>query len=832
MRMPDKKRDCCEVAEPLTPVKIENRPGLSAIAYRVGTYGSFLQTMLQAIATRTVEADGKRFRPLRDWMTRSQDDYGIVLLEMWAYLADILTFYQERAANEAFLRTALLPESVRRLAGLVDYKPAPGMAATAYLAFTVEKGKQVEIPKKLRVQSVPGQDEKPQKFETIEAITADAALNAVRIFPEPQSHEPLTIVGGNQGILAPSVAEALIEALAPGDNLVVFDSNHHLEEKTVESLKTADGLTRLTWSPAMQANMSDGRMFKWVRKFRLFGYNAPASFLKGTPVADGSTELTWTTEQTNIKIESNSPQTLDLDRLYDDLEIGAQILVATPNWVQFLSVDRVNQAPASRGPLNDTVTQLSFASSLKTDITDLRQVFIYELVEPEVTFWGYHYSDTITGDQIYVRAPEQPQSLQPKRTLLLTDGQAPPQVVTVTDVRTDSGNFGSHAVVTFTPALTGNLNSRTAKFYGNVVKATHGETTSAEILGNGDAASEFQSFALKKSPVTFVPDATASRGAGNTLEIRVGSVRWDAVETLFGRTANERVYTTTINDDSEMTVRFGDGKTGARLPSGRNNVVATYRHDLGSVGNVRAHTLTTLLDRPVGLKAATNPRAAQGGAEPENQEAIRINAPNTVRTFNRVVSLRDFEDAAREYSGIAKAQATWVWDGEQQVVFLTVAGDDAAEVDGTLAADLKAYLDARRDSNRGLRLESFRKVPITVQAMLEVDSAYVAEAVQQDAIAALKNHFAFENRALGQSVHLSDVYQALQEVEGVVAVDIDRLQFKHIPNGASRDAVQKHLAIFAARLVNPQTADMAPAELAVIEEPTTDISVGIGRIER
>jgi uncharacterized phage protein gp47/JayE len=710
-----------------------------------------------------------------------------------------------------------------------------------------------------------------------------------------------------------------------------------------------------------------------VRKFRLFGYNAPTSYLSGEPTdpAHPTIDLRW--RQVNYTFNIPATTTLNLDRIYDELKTGTWILIAGSDLMEPTQVTVINQTaaqistqpqpptqpPVPPGPLSDTVTQISFRDSVT--VANLRQVTIYELVGPKVTFWNYRYPETITGDTIYVRSSQpgspllglgdlknptalavkirdakdplsqhikaqlspnlqrelstpsaiaplteelqmrlvcelnknllasgtllydanrfaqvaldkemrqivtenfqgnalvrlnrllleaaypdevassrQLEELQAGRTLLLTDGQVAPQVVTVTRVRpVDNVSDGSHAVVTFTPALTENLDSRTAKFYGNVVKATHGETVAAEPLGNGDAASEFQSFALKKSPVTFVPDATAPKGAGNTLEIRVGGVRWDAVETLFGRTANERVYTTTINNDNEMSVRFGDGKTGARLPSGRNNVVATYRQGLGRVGNVRANTLTTLLDRPVGLKAAKNPRAAQGGAEPENQEAIRINAPNTVRTFNRVVSLRDFEDAAREYVGIAKAQATWVWDGEQQVVFLTVAGDDGAEVDGKLAADLKAYLDARRDPNRGLRLESFRKVPITVRVTIEVDVAYVAEAVQQDAIASLKSHFAFEKRDLGQSVHLSDVYQALQEVEGVVAVDIGRLQFKRgidrSDHGASTDDVQKHLGFFAARLVNPRTADMAPAELAVIEEPMADIVIEIGRIER
>src|ERR687885_1345801 len=126
--------NCCQVPVPPTPEEITNRPGLPAIRYRVGTYSSFRQAMIEKSESAQIEADGRIFYPLRGWTTRARDDYGIALLEMWSYLADILTFYQERIANEAFLRTALMPESVRRLAALINYEPAPGVAATAYLA--------------------------------------------------------------------------------------------------------------------------------------------------------------------------------------------------------------------------------------------------------------------------------------------------------------------------------------------------------------------------------------------------------------------------------------------------------------------------------------------------------------------------------------------------------------------------------------------------------------------------------------------------------------------------------------------------------------------------
>src|SRR5437764_10462273 len=158
---------CCEPTVPLTPLAEDNRAGLTAIAYRAGTYASFRETMLEQIAHAP---------ELGRLTTRADDDYSVTVIDLWAAVADVLTFYQERYANEAYLRTATQAGSIARLARLIDYSLRPGVAALAWLAFTVDDGKLLRVPPRLRVQSVPGQDEQPQTFETLEQIQADARL--------------------------------------------------------------------------------------------------------------------------------------------------------------------------------------------------------------------------------------------------------------------------------------------------------------------------------------------------------------------------------------------------------------------------------------------------------------------------------------------------------------------------------------------------------------------------------------------------------------------------------------------------------------------------------
>ena len=180
---------CCDGLTQETPQTITNRPALSAITYRTGTYSTFLGSMLAALSDPDLPA-------LSALRTRDSSDFTIALLDAWAISLDIVTFYQERLANEAFLRTAVDQRSVFELARLIGYVPSPGVAASAVLAFTLATAPgspdNVTIPAGTRVQSVPGPGQMPQVFETSSDLTAVIARNAL----PAQTHLPWLLSSG------------------------------------------------------------------------------------------------------------------------------------------------------------------------------------------------------------------------------------------------------------------------------------------------------------------------------------------------------------------------------------------------------------------------------------------------------------------------------------------------------------------------------------------------------------------------------------------------------------------------------------------------------------
>src|SRR5215469_14778300 len=99
-----KDEQSAEIDEQLTPVEITNPPGLSTITYRVGNYAQFKHTMLSRLGSKDLPG-------LRRLKTRQENDFTIALLDAWAMVADVLTFYQEYIANESYKTTAKEPYS-------------------------------------------------------------------------------------------------------------------------------------------------------------------------------------------------------------------------------------------------------------------------------------------------------------------------------------------------------------------------------------------------------------------------------------------------------------------------------------------------------------------------------------------------------------------------------------------------------------------------------------------------------------------------------------------------------------------------------------------------
>jgi hypothetical protein len=281
---------CAGPGQP-TPEVIANRPALPAVGYRAGRYATFSASMLAALSDPAFPA----LAPLR---TRDSSDFSIALLDAWAVALDIVAFYQERLANEAYLRTAADQRSVFELARLVGYAPSPGVAASAVLAFTLSSAPgspdPVPIPAGSRVQSVPGPGQTAQVFETSADLTARIGWNAlgaqVSVAWQLSGQDTSTWVAGTSTGISPG--DALLFVQADGGQPVP-DGAADLHFVTAVSASPASGSTQVWWDGPLAPVFAAGQgpdtvtLFAFRKKAALYGAQAPSPLTLGGPNISG-----------------------------------------------------------------------------------------------------------------------------------------------------------------------------------------------------------------------------------------------------------------------------------------------------------------------------------------------------------------------------------------------------------------------------------------------------------------------------------------------------------------------------------------------------------------
>ena len=908
---------CCAGTDASTPLVVENRAGLSAVAYRVGTHGSFLETLLASLsAPGQGAAPGGGLPPLQA-LTAREGDFTPALLDAWAVVGDVLTFYSERIANESYLRTATERRSVLELARSIGYELNPGVAAATHLAFTLEEvtgaPEQVTVAPYTRAQSIPGPGERPQSFETLDPLEARPMWNALK----PRMSEPLALKNGDSQLWLAGAAAPV----QPGDLMLVKvdDTDNVLSVKAVKT-DGAAGRSLVTLSKGLTGSAQptlDWQADVFRQRAGVYGHNAAdymmlpnevRARLEGKPPTEVDKVLVYPLAD---KLEwpgfelSTKATTLDLDAVYPGIATDTRVVISAPGKADLVRLVTATSivAPVQFG-IGGKVTRLHIA---QTDLSGYPRRETTVFILPETLVPAEKPLDEPIPDPIARRFPlaARVDAMPQGRTVIVRGrpirvrvgatltygGGAPIQLLNDDGQRTPDAQMGEvfsvreveflppaagigmlprvsvvlrnahgvdwtaetvakqidplpsepyddelaevavvqlwddtdpeHPVIEFAADLRHVYDRTTAVVLGNVAYATHGESV-AERLGSGDGAQAFQRFALKQKPLTYTPDASPDGGA-STLEVRVGELEWTEVPSLYGRTPRDRVYVTRRQDDGTTTVQFGDGREGARLPTGRENVRASYRKGTGREGNVRARQLAQLITRELGVRDVVNPLPASGGMDPQERDHARENAPVTVLTMERVVSLRDYEDFARGFAGVARAQGVWTWDAGLRGVFLTVAGPEGDEVPdaGPVQTGLLAALGLAGDPHVPVRVAGYRPRSFRIQATLRRDADRLTADVLRDAEEALRARFGFAGREFGRPVWRNDVIATLQNVPGVAAVDVDLLYRQGDPAGTQPElpAYAPPAGALAGGLQSAELLliDLRPGDLEVTE---------------
>jgi hypothetical protein len=375
---------CCAGVTQETPQVVVNRASLPAIVYRVGTYPTFLASMQAALSSSSYPA-------LAGLRTRDSSDFSIALIDAWSEVLDILTFYTERLANEAYLGTAIESRSVFELARLVGYKPSPGVSASTVLAFSLATAPgspgTVPIPAGTRVQSVPGPGQSPQVFETSSALTATIANNAIpAATSEPwqlNGNDVSTWIAGTSNNI--QAGNVLLFVSAP-NGIPSQSGPAAVVNVTAVTTDPVGGNTLVAWDqplPSALTSLSPAVcLYVFRTKAALYGANAPApglfsaTTLSSIPGSGCSSDWCWQ--------YTDGSYTINLDNSYPGLNpaasgpnapanqsqwmvlTGPQLTAPQPNagllYTSFFQIQSASESNPALYALSAKTTQLAVAS--------------------------------------------------------------------------------------------------------------------------------------------------------------------------------------------------------------------------------------------------------------------------------------------------------------------------------------------------------------------------------------------------------------------------------------------------------------------------------------
>jgi hypothetical protein len=621
------------------PAVIDNLPGLPSLVYRLGDFTSFRRALLLA---RPGEKE------LAAWRPGGRGDLALQLVEWWAVIADILTFYNELAVQEAFLRTAALPRSVTNLVRLLGYRPRPGIGSVGTVAALVSGRKPVTVPKGFQIQSKPGPGKEPQIFE-VDADTVAGLPDEVDVDPAPDpklfvldgvnggGHSSLLLAGNvtsvkagdrlllrrrvwtgaaSQALLV-TVQETKKETSPRGakNTRVVFAQNHGLgselaadwlllrntqsaalfstANEPIETLSTRDSALDTVVSERVAFSAAAAQVTSTVSESVAFelGLGGVLGSLSDNVFGDFFDIGDVATPNVPPVINTIIGQAVHLEAVRTPIDPGDALLLELGSDARIAFVKAHGrqvwyQNAAASSPATPPGGENVVPIPVLHSVIRINTLFS----SADRTTWNSR-SDEVKAGYAWVEVGTiigKPSTLfsanAATATLLAAEADAARLAGQANVMIADADGVGTRARVTTATAAQVALESietlaqpltAPLELLANLIGVSRGKTVAAEVLGSGDAAQSGQEFVLKKSPLTYLQSGDGYR---STLRVFVDGVEWTEAPSFYGQAAEGKVFVTKEDADNKTHVLFGDGLSGARLPSGTNNVVASYRY--------------------------------------------------------------------------------------------------------------------------------------------------------------------------------------------------------------------------------------------------------------
>ncbi len=740
------KTDCsgeldCKDTKPC-PVPFREEPDIS---YLARDYASFRQLILDRLALL-----------VPDWRERHIPDVGVALAEVLAYAGDHLSYYQDAVATEAYLDTARERESVRRHALLVNYAMHEGCNARAWV--TIEMDKEL-APDKVSF--------KPGDISFITGCSALADWDANII--DREHLQKLNISASAYEEFEPLVEDR-------GQEIIFYKSHSRIKFYTWGDTECClpRGTTRATLRGRLVREDDDHQS----RQQQQQQQQQPQQ--QAPQGADDQQQQYPAAKRKHDPANGDNAPELHLkpgDVLIFEEIFGAKTgapVDADParRWAV-----RLTKVTAGRDPLAEkSVVEIEWAQA---DALPFELCLSARLESPDCSV---RKNVSVARGNVL--------AVDHGRTVCGEDSGTVESTDQIGDCACEGSEIEiSHLAKKFqttleqAPLTFGHPPSRKSPASRYIGGRDPREASPAVVLCGHHGKGPAQNDDAKND------DEHAS---GNCSE----KWQWLPRPHLLASAPDEQSFVVEMSNERCARLRFGDGECG-KMPEAGTNFTAKYRIGNGRAGNVGAETITYMVTKKLvstpGIRPR-NPFAAAGGLEPEPLSEVKLFAPGAFRKkLERAITAEDYATLAMANEAVQRAAGSLRWCGSWREACVDIDPFGSEDLSGDLRSDIGRSLYRYRRLGHDLRVNRSRYVPLYIELSVRVAPNYLRGHVE----AALRDVFSDrvlaggrlgffhpDKLSFGDGIHLSALVAAASVVEGVVSVDVTRLQrFFERPNG-------------------------------------------------
>ena len=303
------------------------------------------------------------------------------------------------------------------------------------------------------------------------------------------------------------------------------------------------------------------------------------------------------------------------------------------------------------------------------------------------------------------------------------------------------------------------------------VIATQGYTITNEIVTGQATGQPNQVYPLENTGVI-----------EDSVSVTIDNVVYEKVQYLIDVPGTTPAFTTLTDADGISYIQFGDN-IGGRIPPLNKAIYATYRVGGGTIGNVPAGSLTEILTGFSSGLSVTNQSAAAGGEDPETTDSIKVNAPTSLKSLNRAVSLSDYAALTLQVAGVAKANATSE-TYSSVIVYFAPFGDRGVEDDNVtptgvfdaLEQNVATYLIGKAPANTTVTLAPPSYVKTDIKLSVTVLPQYRRTTIQAAVLSALADVLDFNNVLFADRISLQYIMKTIASVPGVDFTEVRLLR--------------------------------------------------------